>query len=81
MYYLKCKLCIYETYIGKTIGGHIHGFKTRMSNHNSESTSEVSKCKFPIHVFNCSKRNNRQLVEPFFYLYVMLFLKRKEEML
>ena len=28
IYYLKCKLCMYETYIGKTIDNHIHGFKT-----------------------------------------------------
>ena len=28
IYQLKCKLCMYETYIGKTVGDHIHGFKT-----------------------------------------------------
>ena len=64
---------MYETYIGKTVGNHIHGFKTRMNNHITESRSGVSTCKFPIHVFNCSKRNNRQLEEPF--CYVMLSLK------
>ena len=25
-YHLKYKLCMYETYIGKTINDHIHGF-------------------------------------------------------
>ena len=69
------KFCMYETYIGKTIGDHINGFKTRMNNHITESRSGVSTFKFPIHVFNCIKRNNRQLQEPFFYIYVKLFLK------
>ena len=31
-----------ETYIGKTIGDHIHGFETRMNNHIIESRSGVS---------------------------------------
>ena len=65
---------MYETYIGKTIGDHIHGFKTRMNNHFTESRSGVSTCKFPIHVLNCIKINNRQLKEPFFNTYVMLSL-------
>ena len=50
----------------KTIGDHIHGFKTRMNNCITESRSGVSTCKFPIHVFNCVNGNNRQLEEPFF---------------
>ena len=32
-------------------------------------------CKFPIHVFNRSKKNNGKLKEPFFYVYFMLSLK------
>ena len=35
-YHLKCKLCMYETYIGKTINDHIHGFKTTMNNNITE---------------------------------------------
>ena len=70
--YLKCKLCMFETSIGKTVGDHIHGFKTRMNNHVTESRSRVSTCKFPIDVFHCLKRNNRQLEDTFFYIYVML---------
>ena len=42
VYYLKCKLCMYETYIGKTIGDQIHGFKTIMNSHITESRSGVS---------------------------------------
>ena len=64
---------MYETNIVKTICNHIHGFKT-MNNHITESRSGVSMCKFPIHVFNCIKRSNRQLEESFFYIYVMLSL-------
>ena len=75
IYYLNCKFCMYKIYIGKTVANHIHGFKTRMNNHITESRSGVSTCKFLIHVINCIKRNNRQLEEPFFYMYVMLSLK------
>ena len=52
--------------IGKNVGNHIHGFKTRMNNHITECRSGVSSCKFPIHVFNCIKKDNGQLEEPFF---------------
>ena len=48
---------MYETYIGKTIGDHIHGFKIRMNN-ITESRRGVSTCKFPTHVFNCNQINN-----------------------
>ena len=75
IYFLKCKFCMCESYIGKTIGDQVHGFKTRMNNHISESKRGVSPCKFPVHVFNCSKTNNKQLEEPFFNIYVMLSLK------
>ena len=42
-------------------------FKTRMNNHITESRNWVSTCRFTILVFNCIKRSNRQLEEPFFY--------------
>ena len=59
---------MYKTYIWKDIGDHIHGFKTRMNNHITEGRSGVSTCKFSFHVFNCIKRNNIQLEEPFIYV-------------
>ena len=71
-----CKLCMYEIYVGKTIGDHIHGFKTRMNNHITESRSGVPVCKFPIHVFNFIKRNNRLLEEPF-YIHIRHALLKK----
>ena len=66
IYYLKYNLCMYENYIEKFIGDHIHDFKTRMNNHIAESRSGVSTCKFPIHVFNCSQINKGQLEQLFF---------------
>ena len=63
--YLKCGFCMYETCIAKTVGDHIHGFKTKMNNHITESRSGVSMFKFPIHVFNCIKGKNSQLELPF----------------
>ena len=42
LYDLKCKFCMYETYIGKIVGDHIHVFKTRINNHIIESRSGVS---------------------------------------
>ena len=61
IYHLKCKFCMHETYIGKTVGDPVNGFKTRMNNHISESRKGISSCQFPIHIFNCSKQNNKQL--------------------
>ena len=78
--YLKCKFCLYETYIGKTIGDPVHGFKGRMNNHISEIKKGISTCKFPIHVFNCSKRYNKQLEEPYFTIHVMLSLKNNSRL-
>ena len=72
IYYLKCKFSMYEIYIGKTVGHYNHGFKIRMNNYITESRSGTSTCKSPIHIFNSIKINNRQLEEPFFYIYVML---------
>ena len=33
-HYLKGRLCLYETDIGKTFDNHTHGFKTRMNSHH-----------------------------------------------
>ena len=71
---------MYETYIVKTIGNYIHGIKTRINNHITKSRSWVSMCKFPIHISNCIKRNNRQLEELFFYIYIMLPLKNNSHL-
>ena len=62
---------MYETYIGKTIGDHIHDFKTRMNNHITDGRIGVSTCKFPIHVFNQNKH----------FLYITLFHKKRYDTL
>ena len=54
IYYLRCNMCEKkETYIGKTVGDNIVGFKSKMNQHISDSSTGVSTCKFPIHVYKC----------------------------
>ena len=48
-------MCNYETYIGKTVGNNVTGFKGRVNKHISESKTGVSTCKFPRHVYSCGK--------------------------
>ena len=43
-----CKLSMNETYIGKTIGDQIHGFKTRMNNHITKSRKGYQLANPPI---------------------------------
>ena len=65
IHYLKSKLSMYEPYkpyIGKAIGDHIHGLKTRMNNHITVYIMSL----MIYYIFNCIKRNNKQLVGPFF---------------
>ena len=51
IYYLKCVMCDHkETYIGKTVGGNIVGFKSRINKHISNCRTCTSTCKFPIHI-------------------------------
>ena len=77
IYFLKCKFCGYTTYIGKTEGDIVKGFKVRMNTHIYESKIGTSSCKFPRHVHQCMKQvNNPQ--EPYFEIYIMLQLKSPE---
>ena len=39
---------MHETYIGKTVGDPVNGFKTRMNNHISESRKGISSCNSPL---------------------------------
>ena len=58
IYYLKCNMFKKkETYIGKTVGEDIGGFKSRMNQYISDSRTGDSTCKFPIHVYKCSLKN------------------------
>ena len=49
--YLKRDICRKKADIGKAVGDSIVGFKSRMNQHISDSRTEVSACKFPIHVY------------------------------
>ena len=74
IYYLKCNMCKKkETYIGKTVGDNIVGFKSRMNQHISDSRTEDSTCKFPIHNYKCGLKN-KCLNEPCFEINVMMTL-------
>ena len=80
IYYLKCKMCNEkETYIGKTIGHNVTGFKGRMNQHISECRTGVSTCKFPRHVFSCGTKNNNPK-EPFFSIDIMLRLNQSDKL-
>ena len=47
-YHLKCKLCMYETHIAKTINDHVHGFKKRMNNNITEKGAYCANSPFTI---------------------------------
>ena len=50
IYYLKCNMCDHKgTYIGKTIGDNVVGFKSRISQHIIDCRTNTFACKFPIH--------------------------------
>ena len=78
IYYLKCNMCKKkETYIGKTVGDNIVGFKSRMNQHISDSRTGVSTCKFPMH--KCGLKN-KNLIEPFSEINVMMKLKSSNQL-
>ena len=63
-----------ETYIRKTDGDNIVGFKYRMNQHISDSRTGDSTWKFPIHIYKCGLKN-KSLNEPFFEINAMMTLK------
>ena len=66
-----------ETYIGKTVGDNIVGFKSRMNQHISDSWMGVSTCKFPIHKCGLKHKN---LIEPSSEINVMMKLKSSNQL-
>ena len=75
IYYLTCNMCKKkETNIGKIDGDNIVGFKSRMNQHISDSRTEVSICKFPVHVYSCGLKN-KCLNKPFRETNIMMKLK------
>ena len=68
-----------ETYIGKIVGDHIVGFKSRMNQHISESRTRVSTYKFPIYVYKCDFKS-KCLNKPFFEINVMMKLNSNNQL-
>ena len=79
IYYLKRNMCDHkETYIGKTFGDNVVGFKSRINQHISDCRTGISTCKFLIHVYHCTMKN-KCLKEPYFQLIIMMKLKDSRE--
>ena len=68
-----------ETYIGKTVGDNVVGFKSRIDQHISDCRTGTSTCKFPIHVYHCAVKN-KCLKEPHFQLNTMMKLKGSRQL-
>jgi len=80
IYFLKCNMCNGNTsYIGKTKGDSVRGFKVRMNQHISESRTGSSSCKFPQHVYDCGLKNNC-LNEPYFKIFIMMKLNNSDRL-
>ena len=80
IYYLKCNMCKKkETYIGKTVGDNIFGFKSRMNQHISDSRTGVSACKFSIHFYKGGLKS-KCLNEPIFEINVMIKLQSSNQL-
>ena len=54
-----------ETFIRKTVGDDVVGFKSRVNQHISDCRTGISASKFPIHVYHCAMKN-KCLKEPYF---------------
>ena len=80
IYFLSCNLCKGEkTYIGKTVGKPIKGFKGRMNQHISESSDGNSSCRFPQHIYECGIKNGN-FEETYFKIFIMLSLKSPDRL-
>ena len=67
-----------ETYIGKTVGDNVVGFKSRINQHISVCRTVTSAGKFPIHVYHCAMKN-KCLKEPYFQLNIIMKLKNSRQ--
>ena len=68
-----------ETYIGKTFGYNVVGFKSTINQNISDFRTGTSTCKFPIHVYHCAMKN-KCLKEPYFQLNIMMKLKDSRQL-
>ena len=63
-----------ETYIGKTVGDNIVGFKSTINQHISDCRTRISACKFPIYEYYCAMMS-KSLKEPYIQLNILIKLK------
>ena len=75
IYDLKCNMCDHkETYMVKTVGENVVGFKSRINQDISDCRTDITIWKFPIHVHRCAM-NIECLTEPYFQLNIMMKVK------
>ena len=80
IYYLKCNMCeTKEPYFRKTVGDNIVGLKSRMNQYISDNRTEVSTCKFSIHVYKFGLKI-KCLNEPFFEIKFIMKLKSSNQL-
>ena len=76
IYYSKCNMCHHkETYIGKTAGDNVVGFKSRISQHISDCRTVISTREILTHMYHCAMKN-KCLKEPYFQLKIMMKLRQ-----
>ena len=46
-----------DIYIGKTVGDTVVGFKSRINQHISGCRTEISTCRFPMHIYHCAMKS------------------------
>ena len=68
-----------ETYIGKTVGDNIVGFKSTINQHISDCRTRTSACKFPRYEYYCAMIN-KCLKEPYIQLNILIKLKDSQQL-
>ena len=68
-----------ETYIGKTVGDIVIGFKSRINQDINDCRTVTSTCKFLIHVYHCAMKN-KCLKQPYFQLNIIMKLKDSRQL-
>ena len=68
-----------ETYLGKTVGDNVVGFKSRINQHISNCETGTFTCKFFIHVYYRVTKN-KCLKKPYFELKIIMKLKDSRQL-
>ena len=75
LYYLKCNMCNYETYTGRTVD-----IRERTNNHITCCRHGDGTDKFDLHVHNCGIYNGN-LNEPFFKMYAFMTVNCEQKLI